>query len=114
MDNDKEREVQKEQEHEQNEEQEAVREKTIKELVNVEFNIKRRIFQLVMILGMGIGVPIITPEYGASPEDIRKFITIAIPAMLVTIPVGLYKIHRLKTKKRELVEKLWDLDSAAF
>ena len=96
---------------EENQEPKDVREKTIREISITQFNIIRRISQIVMILGFAICVPIITPEYGATPEQVREFLKVAIPVTLVSVPVAIYKLHHLKVKKKKLVEKLIELDS---
>ena len=93
--------------------QENLEEERVKicgEIANAQFNIMRRGFQAAAILAMGIGVPIVTPSMGATAEDVKMFTDVAIPTMAVTVPIALYKMHRLIEKKKELVSRLWEID----
>jgi len=76
------------------------------EINMADLNKNIKIFQLALLVGFGVSLPITVPMFGGNANDVADLVKIAIPVIGVSAPVGLYRIRQLIAKKKDLQEKL--------
>lgn len=77
-----------------------------KELYHVEFNLGKITTALIILVGMGLSITTICPKLGATPDQVKEMLQVGVPMVAIGTPVGLYKIRRALSRRKELKEEL--------
>lgn len=81
------------------------------EIRKANLGIKVKIFQLSIFLLYCFSLPIIAPMFGANHKDMVDLARLAVPLVIIFIPVGLYRIYQFFSEKKMLQAKLEELEN---